>query len=608
MASTSASTDGAAVGPAGSDWMSALFARLRERDRAERDPFVGVFGRYASLLDEQDSLRRQNADLRRRRFVAQADTPGGTGGQVETVPQQQEQRQREREQQSEEVTRLASELRAVREELTNSYRVKAENAEAMLRLKQQAEESERALIAKEQELEVRKEELRAAEAGLESERDRAAKLESAVELLHGEVGTLRSQVEQCGDRIRELSNDNTALLDRIMTMKNQQAAEMNQMNEMYEKAARNAKAAEETLRAHREQSAASADAAAGADLDFSDGSSILDAVAWQGHFNVKLPDGPSRRVPAHEGQASGVRFNAGGTLAVSCGADTLVRLWDARSGQSRATLRGAKQGVVCASFSADGRMVLGSGNDRSALVWAVSTSRVLHTLTGHTGKIYASVFSVDGRHAVTGSHDRSIRVWDMSNGYSLRTFSCGSSCNYMSLGPNGDLLASAHMDKHVRFWSLRTGEAVADVEQLHTQQATCAEFSSDGNMVVTASRDNSLRLLDARTYKPVATLREEKNDYRNTCNWGRACFSPDGQYVAAGSGDGSIFVWSAKDGTLKGHARLGAAAGPAGPRRRASSSGAGGAAAPEAATCLAWNRNGRQLVSTHNSGEMVLWE
>lgn len=42
------------------------------------------------------------------------------------------------------------------------------------------------------------------------------------------------------------------------------------------------------------------------------------------------------------------------------------------------------------------------------------------------------------------------------------------------------------------------------------------------------------------------------------CDWARATFSPDGQYIAVGSSNGSIFIWSVSsnkvESVLKDHA------------------------------------------------------
>lgn len=41
------------------------------------------------------------------------------------------------------------------------------------------------------------------------------------------------------------------------------------------------------------------------------------------------------------------------------------------------------------------------------------------------------------------------------------------------------------------------------------------------------------------------------------CDWSRATFSPDGQYVAVGSADGSVYIWGVHankvEGILKDH-------------------------------------------------------
>ncbi|CAG8684442.1 6342_t:CDS:2, partial [Cetraspora pellucida] len=54
-----------------------------------------------------------------------------------------------------------------------------------------------------------------------------------------------------------------------------------------------------------------------------------------------------------------------------------------------------------------------------------------------------------------------------------------------------------------------------------------------GSKVLTNSRDNTLKIVDLRTYDVEQTLHAD--GYKTGANWSKSCFSPDGRYVAAGS-------------------------------------------------------------------------
>lgn len=214
------------------------------------------------------------------------------------------------------------------------------------------------------------------------------------------------------------------------------------------------------------------------------------------------------------------RYNEKGTLMLSCGTDSLVKVWDAHKAKAIATLSGSQQCTMICEFSPDDRLVMAAGNDKTARLWSMDTARIQHTLLGHSNKIYAGTFSYDSLMVYTGSHDRTIRSWDIENGKSAGTTNCQSSCNYISRSPNGNLLASAHLDHAVRVWAPRSMELVHEIEEAHTQQVTCAEFSSDGGLVVTNSRDGTIKLFDSRTWQLIKELRGTKDrPYRTGVNW-----------------------------------------------------------------------------------------
>jgi autophagy-related protein 16 len=91
-------------------------------------------------------------------------------------------------------------------------------------------------------------------------------------------------------------------------------------------------------------------------------------------------------------------------------------------------------------------------------------------------------------------------------------------------------------------------------------------------------------MIDVRTFEARNSLRA--SGYRVATNWSRACLSPDARYAAAGSVDGTVFVWNTQSGAvekaLKGHT------GPV--------------------LSCSWSDRGRPLASADKNGNVVTWE
>jgi WD40 repeat protein len=78
----------------------------------------------------------------------------------------------------------------------------------------------------------------------------------------------------------------------------------------------------------------------------------------------------------------------------------------------------------------------------------------------------------------------------------------------------------------------------------HLGKVNSASFSPDGQRVVTASDDNSARVWEADTGKPIdASLRPAGGV-------SSVAFSPDGRRVATASGDEKVRVWDSETGKL----------------------------------------------------------
>ena len=82
---------------------------------------------------------------------------------------------------------------------------------------------------------------------------------------------------------------------------------------------------------------------------------------------------------------------------------------------------------------------------------------------------------------------------------------------------------------------------------MHQGGITSVAFDpSDSRQLLTNCLDSTLRLIDLRSGRVTRTMKHEK--FATFHGTSAACLSPDGKYVAAGSNNGSVFIWDASNG------------------------------------------------------------
>lgn len=159
-----------------------------------------------------------------------------------------------------------------------------------------------------------------------------------------------------------------------------------------------------------------------------------------------------------------------------------------------------------------------------------------------------------------------------------------SSCNDICLlDDGGHLVASGHLDNSIRIWDMNSGKAVRELTGLHSEQVVSVTVSegtlfyfkrhrlptsdmkltwsplpqhvmsgirhTDKSQLLSLSRDNTLRLIDTRTFQPISTY--SSDSFRVAVNHSKACFSADARFIVAGGVDGGVYIWNAEKTTLE---------------------------------------------------------
>ncbi|MEG5163507.1 AAA-like domain-containing protein, partial [Microcoleus sp. AT3-A2] len=120
----------------------------------------------------------------------------------------------------------------------------------------------------------------------------------------------------------------------------------------------------------------------------------------------------------------------------------------------------------------------------------------------------------------------------------------------VAVSPDGKTLASVSYDNTIKLWNLQSQKPIATLTD-HSDLVNSVAFSPDGKTLASASSDKTIKLWNLQTQKPIATL----TDHSDLVN--SVAFSPDGKTLASGSDDKTIKLWNLQTqkpiATLTGH-------------------------------------------------------
>ena len=241
----------------------------------------------------------------------------------------------------------------------------------------------------------------------------------------------------------------------------------------------------------------------------------------------------------HPSEVFSVAISPDGSLLASGSSDGTVRVWQVETGTLANEMEHGDISIRCIAFSPDGTILASGTNDGRIYLWRMRDGLLLNTLKAHAVSIGSLVFAPDGASLASAAPDSSVKLWNMNDGGMQQCFvATGADVISVTFSFQDTIIAIGNDidEMWLEEWDLPEGVVVNMwVEpKAHASNAALAPVSG----IVAIAHGNSIETLRIKDGKQLIIQVGP-----TLTNVVKMAYSPDGQILAAGTSDGSVWLW-----------------------------------------------------------------
>ncbi|THH05312.1 hypothetical protein EW145_g4889 [Phellinidium pouzarii] len=217
-------------------------------------------------------------------------------------------------------------------------------------------------------------------------------------------------------------------------------------------------------------------------------------------------------------------------------------LWNGLTFNFETILQAHDTAIRALTFTSSGAY-LASADQTGIIKYFQPNMNNLTAWQAHREAVRGISFSPDDSRFATASDDSTVRIWDFEESREERVLSGhGWDVRCVQWHPTKGLLVSGSKDNLVKFWDPRTGTCLSTLCDCSFQYAL--SWSPNGDLVATASRDQTVRLFDIRAMKEFRVLKGHKKE---VCS---LAWHPVHPILVSGGSEGSILYWDVAEPDL----------------------------------------------------------
>ncbi|KAF3334707.1 WD repeat-containing protein 82-B [Carex littledalei] len=247
------------------------------------------------------------------------------------------------------------------------------------------------------------------------------------------------------------------------------------------------------------------------------------------------------------GKISSLDFHRTDDLLITASEDDSIRLYNTTSATLSKMTYHKKHGADKVCFTHHPSSILCSSrnkldSDESLRYISMYDNRCLRYFKGHKDRIISLCMSPINDSFMSGSLDHTVRIWD------LRVNACQGILHLrgrpaVAYDQQGLVFAVAMEGGAIKLFDSRSydkGPFDTFLVGGDTAEVCDIKFSNDGKSMLLTTTNNHIYVLDAYGGDKKCGFSLEPSPHLTM----EAAFTPDGQYILSGSGDGTLHAWN----------------------------------------------------------------
>ncbi|CEG49789.1 mRNA splicing factor [Plasmopara halstedii] len=260
---------------------------------------------------------------------------------------------------------------------------------------------------------------------------------------------------------------------------------------------------------------------------------------------------PKKCIHKWMGHTKGVQaielFPKYGHLLLSGSMDNTVRIWDVYNERKCQRIYEGHSGAVRGiNFSTDGKQFLSCSFDRFIQLWDTETGQAVHSFTTRRVPYCVKFYPVDNTQFVVGDSNHMVVQFDTRSGEIVQEYNHHlQAVNSVTFVDDNTRFVSSSDDKKVLVWEWGIPVPIKYISEPSMHSMPAVTLHPSGAFFAGQSLNNQIDVYTARDKFKL----NRKKVFRGHQNAGYACqigFSPNGQYIMSGDGEGKLVFWDWK--------------------------------------------------------------